>query len=123
MLESGALVVNELAMRPHNSGHVFTELAVTSQFEQHLRAVMDLPLGSTELVAPAGVMVNVFGGVDREALPSVMSLGSRIKVHDYEKSARPGRKAGHVTVTGDSGPELLELGLRAASALTINGLT
>lgn len=123
VLESGALVVNELAMRPHNSGHVFTELSVTSQFEQHLRAVMDLPLGSTELVAPAGVMVNVFGGVDHEALARVMSLGSRIKVHDYGKSARPGRKAGHVTVTGDDSPELLELGIRAASALTINGLT
>lgn len=123
VLGDGSLLVNELAMRPHNSGHVFTELSVTSQFEQHLRAVLDLPLGSTELVAPLGVMVNVFGGVNRAVLGEVMDLDSSIKVHDYGKSARAGRKAGHITVIGHDPEKLLSLAKKAASLASVHGLT
>lgn len=122
VVDDGSLVVNELAMRPHNSGHVFTELSATSQFEQHLRAVLDLPLGSTELVAPVGVMVNVFGGVNRGALGGVLALDSRIKVHDYGKTARVGRKAGHITLIGEDAGKLLSAGQKAAALLGVDGL-
>lgn len=94
------ILVNELAMRPHNSGHVMTELSRTSQFEQHLRAISDLPLGSTELVAPFGVMANIFGGVSFEALFLAGESYPQAKIHNYRKSRRPGRKAGHVVVVG-----------------------
>ena len=101
-LPDGSLLVNELAMRPHNSGHVFTELSVTSQFEQHLRAVADLPLGSTSLISPCGVMVNVFGGIDSDSRERAWTAVSEAKIHDYAKSRRSGRKVGHVVVVGDS---------------------
>lgn len=97
-------LVNELAMRPHNSGHWTQDGSVTSQFEQHLRAVLDLPLGSTERVAPATVMKNFLGGSNPNlfaAYPSVMSEYPRAKIHTYGKSVRPDRKVGHVNVTGD----------------------
>jgi len=96
----GSLLVNELAMRPHNSGHVFTELSVTSQFEQHLRAVADLPLGSTDLVQPAGVMANVFSSLSASGKEQAWRAVPEAKIHDYGKSARPGRKVGHVVVIG-----------------------
>ncbi|MDC0991591.1 5-(carboxyamino)imidazole ribonucleotide synthase [Pontimonas sp.] len=96
----GSLLVNELAMRPHNSGHVFTELSITSQFEQHLRAVADLPLGSTDLVQPAGVMANVFGSLSVIGKERAWRVVPEAKIHDYGKSARPGRKVGHVVVIG-----------------------
>jgi 5-(carboxyamino)imidazole ribonucleotide synthase len=121
VLESGELVVNELAMRPHNSGHVFTELSTTSQFEQHLRAVLDLPLGETTLLAPKGIMVNVFGGVIRESIGEALAVDGSVKVHDYGKDPRPGRKAGHVTVIGDD-PDLLATAQRAASIISVDGL-
>ena len=105
--ESGDLVVNELAMRPHNSGHWTIEGARTSQFEQHLRAVLDYPLGSTAATAPAVVMANVLGAPET---PS-MSMDERLhhcaarfpdaRVHLYAKGERPARKIGHVTVLGD----------------------
>lgn len=117
-LDDGSLVVNELAMRPHNSGHVFTELSVTSQFEQHLRAVVDWPLGDTSLVAPAGVMVNVLGGVNRASIPKALAEESAIKVHDYGKTARPGRKSGHVCVIGENATNLRATGARAATILS-----
>ncbi|MGH3686248.1 MAG: 5-(carboxyamino)imidazole ribonucleotide synthase [Pseudonocardiaceae bacterium] len=105
-MPSGELVVNELAMRPHNSGHWTIEGAVTSQFEQHLRAVLDYPLGSTALRAPACVMANVLGaatppgmGID-ERLHHLMVRYPQAKVHLYAKPERPGRKIGHVTVCG-----------------------
>jgi 5-(carboxyamino)imidazole ribonucleotide synthase len=101
-----ALLVNELAMRPHNSGHWTIEGARTSQFEQHLRAVLDYPLGDTSATAPVVVMANVLGG---DPVPE-MSLDERVhhlfarfpdvKVHLYSKAERPGRKVGHVTVLG-----------------------
>ena len=99
------LLVNELAMRPHNSGHWSIEGSVTSQFEQHLRAVLDLPLGATSSRDPWSVMVNILGG------PAGASIESRyghafadqpeVKYHNYGKQSRPGRKVGHVTVGGD----------------------
>jgi 5-(carboxyamino)imidazole ribonucleotide synthase len=105
-MPGGQLLVNELAMRPHNSGHWTIEGAVTSQFEQHLRAVLDYPLGSTAPRAPACVMVNVLGA----AAPPLMGIDERVhhlmarypqaKVHLYAKSEWPGRKIGHVTVCG-----------------------
>ena len=101
----GRVLVNELALRPHNSGHFSIEGSVTSQFEQHLRAVADLPLGDTSMTAPAAVMVNVLGGPPEGPMPvrypEVLAAHPRAKVHSYDKSPRPGRKVGHVTVTGD----------------------
>ena len=104
----GALVVNELAMRPHNSGHWTMDGARTSQFEQHLRAVLDYPLGDTSPTAPYTVMGNVLGA---EVTPA-MSMDERLhhlfarmpeaKVHLYGKTERPGRKIGHVNIVGDS---------------------
>ena len=96
----GQILVNELAMRPHNSGHVLTELSVTSQFEQHLRAVADLPLGSTDFIAPFGVMANVFGEVSLTAQSLAWESFPQAKIHSYQKVPRPGRKAGHVVVVG-----------------------
>lgn len=114
----GELLVNELAMRPHNSGHVFTELSVTSQFEQHIRAVLDLPLGSTELQNAAGVMVNIFGGVDERAYGAVFAEVPTVKVHHYGKVPRAGRKAGHVAAVGGDAEELLNASRRAVSLLS-----
>jgi 5-(carboxyamino)imidazole ribonucleotide synthase len=109
--DGSGLLVNELAMRPHNCGHWTIEGSVTSQFEQHLRAVLDYPLGDTRRTAPVAVMANVLaGGVDGGELPAmgmderVHHLGARFpdaKVHLYAKGERPGRKIGHVTVLGD----------------------
>ncbi|MBO3745121.1 5-(carboxyamino)imidazole ribonucleotide synthase [Streptosporangiaceae bacterium NEAU-GS5] len=100
---SSGLVVNELAMRPHNSGHWTIEGARTSQFEQHLRAVLDLPLGSPAPAAPVVVMANLLGGPDPDVLgryEHVMANDPGIKIHYYGKDVRPGRKIGHVTALG-----------------------
>jgi 5-(carboxyamino)imidazole ribonucleotide synthase len=101
----GRLLVNELAMRPHNSGHFSIEGSVTSQFEQHLRAVLDLPLGDTSMTAPHAIMVNLLG-VDSENTfvahyDKAMAGHPTVKIHTYGKSARPGRKMGHVTAVGE----------------------
>jgi 5-(carboxyamino)imidazole ribonucleotide synthase len=100
----GALLVNELAMRPHNSGHWSIEGAATSQFEQHLRAVLDLPLGATDARADWTVMLNVLGGPEGGTLPdrypAALAAGPDVKVHAYGKASRPGRKVGHVTAWG-----------------------
>ena len=99
------LLVNELAMRPHNSGHWSQDGAVTGQFEQHLRAVLDLPLGEPVARAPWSVMVNILGGPVQDALadrlPRVFEQHPAVKVHTYGKAPRPGRKVGHVNATGD----------------------
>ncbi|MEW1834486.1 5-(carboxyamino)imidazole ribonucleotide synthase [Microbacterium sp. NPDC079995] len=99
------LLVNELAMRPHNSGHWTQDGAITSQFEQHLRAVLDLPLGDTAMRAPHAVMVNILGGPAEgslgERLPDALAAHPSAKVHTYGKDPRPGRKVGHVNVAGD----------------------
>jgi 5-(carboxyamino)imidazole ribonucleotide synthase len=124
---TGHLIVNELAMRPHNSGHWTIEGSVTSQFEQHLRAVLDYPLGSTALRAPAAVMANVLGadpppgrypamGID-ERLHHVMARYPAAKVHLYAKAERPRRKIGHVTVLGDPVPQVREVAVRSAGFL------
>ncbi|WP_190821289.1 5-(carboxyamino)imidazole ribonucleotide synthase [Saccharopolyspora pogona] len=118
------LVINELAMRPHNSGHWTIEGSRTSQFEQHLRAVLDYPLGSTEQTAPAVVMANLLGspielkmGVD-ERLHHLFARYPHAKVHLYGKSERPGRKLGHVTVLGDRMDEVREQARLAAHWLS-----
>jgi 5-(carboxyamino)imidazole ribonucleotide synthase len=101
----GGLLVNELAMRPHNSGHWTIDGARTSQFEQHLRAVLDLPLGSCAPSGPVTVMANVLGGTDPDVYDRyihVMAADPAVKVHFYGKEVRPGRKIGHVTITADS---------------------
>lgn len=111
------LYVNELAMRPHNSGHWSIEGAVTSQFENHLRAVLDLPLGSPALKAPYAVMVNILGGDVGDlysAYRHVMARDPGVKVHLYGKAVRPGRKVGHVTVLGNDLDDLLARGRHAA---------
>ena len=111
------LFVNELAMRPHNSGHWSIEGAVTSQFENHLRAVLDLPLGSPTPLAPYAVMVNILGGEVgslQSAYRHVLARDPGIKVHLYGKEVRPGRKVGHVTVIGRDHEELLARGRHAA---------
>ncbi|WP_295693508.1 5-(carboxyamino)imidazole ribonucleotide synthase [Lapillicoccus sp.] len=97
-----SFVVNELAMRPHNSGHWSMDGAVTGQFEQHLRAVLDLPLGDPSSRARWTVMANVFGGDYAELYPAyrhVMARDPGVKVHLYGKGVRPGRKIGHVNVS------------------------
>lgn len=112
------LVINELAMRPHNSGHWTIEGARTSQFEQHLRAVLDYPMGDTSLAAPVVVMANVLGGPEGglsidERLHHLMAAEPGVKVHLYGKQTRPGRKIGHVTALGD---DLADCRARAARA-------
>jgi 5-(carboxyamino)imidazole ribonucleotide synthase len=119
---SGALLVNELAMRPHNSGHWTIEGARTSQFEQHLRAVLDLPLGSCAPMAPPGsftVMANLLGGTDPDVFDRyihVMAADPAVKVHFYGKEVRVGRKIGHVTITGGPGDDVEALRDRARRA-------
>jgi 5-(carboxyamino)imidazole ribonucleotide synthase len=117
------VLVNELAMRPHNSGHWTIEGARTSQFEQHLRAVLDYPLGSTAMAAPVVVMANVLGGraaaagwdgpgID-ERVHHLMAHWPDVKLHWYGKGQRPGRKLGHVTALGE---DLEEVRARAVAA-------
>ena len=103
------LFINELALRPHNSGHWTIEGSVTSQFEQHLRAVLDLPLGDTTLTSKWAVMGNILGGSKSDMYRPYLHLMARtpaLKFHYYRKEVRPGRKLGHVTITGTN---LLEL--------------
>ncbi|HYZ56298.1 MAG TPA: ATP-grasp domain-containing protein, partial [Streptosporangiaceae bacterium] len=114
------LLVNELAMRPHNCGHWTIEGATTSQFEQHLRAVLDLPLGAPGMVARHAVMANLLGGPDSDVYSRythVMAADPGVKVHLYGKAVRPGRKIGHVTVLGDDVTELRDRARRAVNYL------
>ena len=116
----GRLLVNELAMRPHNSAHWTIEGARTSQFEQHLRAVLDYPLGATALTAPVVVMANLLAGPDGvvpkgidERVHHCMARWPDVKIHLYGKGFRPGRKVGHVTALGT---DLAQVRTRARSA-------
>jgi 5-(carboxyamino)imidazole ribonucleotide synthase len=114
------VVVNELAMRPHNSGHWSIDGARTSQFEQHLRAVLDLPLGAPTMTAPHVVMVNVLGGAEPDLYGGYLHCMARdpeLKIHMYGKAVRPGRKVGHVTVAGNDLDELRERARHAAAYL------
>lgn len=118
--QDGRLLVNELAMRPHNSGHFSIEGATTSQFEQHLRAVLDLPLGDTSMEQMA-VMVNLLGvSNDRDFIENyeqVMKAFPGAKIHAYGKSPRVGRKLGHITVVGKSLDSALATANAARSAV------
>jgi 5-(carboxyamino)imidazole ribonucleotide synthase len=117
----GRVLVNELAMRPHNSGHWTIDGAVTSQFEQHLRAVLDLPLGDPRARAPWSVMVNVLGGEYADLYRPYLHVLARdpgVKVHLYGKTVRPGRKVGHVTVTGRDLEECRARARHAADYIT-----
>jgi 5-(carboxyamino)imidazole ribonucleotide synthase len=116
----GRVLVNELAMRPHNTGHWTQDGAVTSQFENHLRAVMDLPLGSPAARAPWTVMVNILGGPTQtgrlyDGFPHAMARDPFLRVHLYGKELRPGRKVGHVNAYGDDLEDCLERARHAAA--------
>lgn len=119
-LTTDGLVVNELAARPHNAGHLTIEGSSTSQFENHVRAVLDLPLGPTWATAPAIVTVNVIGGYDgvdpiNHLAEALVVEGAHI--HLYEKRPHPGTKLGHVTATGDDIEQARDLARRAEAAL------
>ena len=111
------LLVNEIATRPHNSGHVTERSSVTSQFENHLRAVCGLPLGATDLVVSAAAMANVIGGSDDSGL-DLRAVEPDVSVHLDGKVSRPGRKLGHVTVIAPTAGEAADRAIRGAAALT-----
>ncbi len=116
----GRILVNELAMRPHNTGHWTQDGSVTSQFENHLRAVLDLPLGAPDTRARWTVMVNILGGPDEtgrlyDGYPHAMARDPRLRVHLYGKGQRPGRKVGHVNAYGDDLEDCLERARHAAA--------
>jgi len=117
---AGHLTLNEVAVRPHNSGHATIEAATTSQFHNHLRAVLDWPLGDPSLRAPVAALVNLLGpdGPDRiaERLPEALAVGDAA-VHLYGKASRPGRKIGHVTVLGADAEMALARAREAAARL------
>ena len=120
----GQILVNELAMRPHNTGHWTQDGSVTSQFENHLRAVLDLPLGAPDARAPWTVMVNILGGPPQshgetgrlyDGYPHALARDPRLRVHLYGKDLRPGRKVGHVNAYGDDLDDCLERARHAAA--------
>jgi 5-(carboxyamino)imidazole ribonucleotide synthase len=117
---TGGLLLNELAVRTHNSGHLTIEACATSQFENHLRAILDLPLGATHLTVPAAAMVNLVGGP--EGSDPLARLGPALavpgaRVHNYRKTARPGRKVGHITATAPTVAGARSTAAAAADAL------
>ena len=116
----GTVLVNELAMRPHNTGHWTQDGAVTSQFENHLRAVLDLPLGAPASRAPWTVMVNILGGPEDpgrlwDGYPHALARDPGLRVHLYGKEPRPGRKVGHVNAYGDDLDDCLDRARHAAA--------
>ncbi len=116
----GRILVNELAMRPHNTGHWTQDGAITSQFENHLRAVLDLPLGAPHPRQPWTVMVNILGGAADtgrlyDGYPHALARDPRLRVHLYGKELRPGRKVGHVNAYGDDLTDCLERARHAAA--------
>jgi len=118
MFDTGTeFFINELAMRPHNSGHWSIDGANTSQFENHLRAILDLPLGSPHMQAPYAVMVNILGGDVGDLYSAYRHIYARdpgLKVHLYGKEVKPGRKVGHVTAVGSDLEDLLTRAHHAA---------
>jgi 5-(carboxyamino)imidazole ribonucleotide synthase len=122
LLADGAVVVNELAPRPHNSGHYTIEACETSQFETHLRGVLGLPLGPVTLRAPAAAMVNLLGsaaGPSRPDLPAALAVPGA-HVHLYDKAeVRVRRKMGHVTALGDTPARALEVARAGARAVAL----
>jgi len=119
LTRAGKLLVNELAPRPHNSGHLTIDASLTSQFEQQLRAVCGLPLGDTRLLRPAA-MANLLGDEWRHGeptWPAALAIG-QVKLHLYGKAdPRPGRKMGHLTAVADTGAEAEKLARAARAAL------
>lgn len=114
-------MVNEFAMRPHNSGHWTQDGAVTSQFEQHLRAVANLPLGDTSLKGEVALMKNFLGGDNQDIFgvyPELMASYPAAKVHFYGKEPKPGRKIGHINMTGSDLADLRRQATAAATLLT-----
>ncbi|MGI9156099.1 MAG: 5-(carboxyamino)imidazole ribonucleotide synthase [Marmoricola sp.] len=116
----GRILVNELAMRPHNTGHWTQDGSVTSQFENHLRAVLDLPLGAPDARVPWTVMVNILGGAGQtgrlyDGYPHALARDPRLRVHLYGKELRAGRKVGHVNAYGDDLEDCLERARHAAA--------
>jgi 5-(carboxyamino)imidazole ribonucleotide synthase len=116
----GRVLVNELAMRPHNTGHWTQDGAITSQFENHLRAVLDLPLGAPDARATWTVMVNILGGTTTtgrlyDGYPHALARDPRLRVHLYGKEPRPGRKLGHVNAYGDDLEDCLTRARHAAA--------
>ena len=120
LTEEDELLINELAMRPHNSGHATIEASETSQFHNHLRACLDWPLGSTRLIAGGAALVNLLGSGSDDAamrnLPSALAVEGA-SIHLYAKEERPGRKIGHVTALGADPDHALEIARRAVAAL------
>ena len=115
-------LINELAMRPHNTGHWTQDGSVTSQFEQHLRAVLNLPLGATDVLGPVVVMKNFLGGDNQDlfsAFPMALASEPAAKVHCYGKSVRPGRKIGHVNLVGSSAADVDSVRRRATMVASI----
>ncbi|WP_326968243.1 5-(carboxyamino)imidazole ribonucleotide synthase [Arthrobacter sp. CG_A4] len=115
-------LINELAMRPHNTGHWTQDGSVTSQFEQHLRAILNLPLGATDLLGPVVVMKNFLGGANQDlfsAYPAALASEPAAKVHCYGKAVRPGRKLGHVNLVGGSAAEVDSVRERASTVANI----
>lgn len=123
LLENGEIVYNEIAPRPHNSGHYTIEGCVTSQFENHIRAVLGWPLGSTDMIAPAAVMVNILGKRDGLVRPDGVKASLNVPgahVHIYGKrESRIGRKMGHVTVVGESIEHAERLARQAADLVDL----
>jgi 5-(carboxyamino)imidazole ribonucleotide synthase len=120
-VSKGELFINELAPRPHNSGHWTIEGSATSQFEQHLRAVLDLPLGDTQVLAPVVATENVLGPADGSSPEGRLASALAVRganVHFYGKGARPGRKLGHVTVLGEDRDETRQRASLAVAQLT-----
>jgi 5-(carboxyamino)imidazole ribonucleotide synthase len=116
----GALLVNEIAPRPHNSGHLTIDAAVTSQFEQQVRAICGLPLGPTDLLRPAAAMANLLGDLWQDGEPNWAAAcrHPRVKLHLYGKTVpRAGRKMGHLTATADTVAEAQELVVAARDSL------
>lgn len=120
LTDAGELLVNELALRPHNSGHATIEATTTSQFANHLRAVLDWPLGDTTMRAPAAAMVNILGTDRSDGLaarvPEALAVPGA-HVHLYQKASRPGRKLGHVTVLADDPDDALAAARSAVDRL------
>jgi 5-(carboxyamino)imidazole ribonucleotide synthase len=115
-----AILVNELAMRPHNSGHWTQDGAITSQFANHVRAVLDLPLGDPRPRATWTVMANVLGGDYPDmyaAYLHCMARDPQLKIHMYGKDVKPGRKVGHVNTYGDDLADVRERAAHAAGYL------
>lgn len=123
---NGTILVNELAMRPHNTGHWTQDGCVTSQFEQHLRAVLDMPLGDTSPTAEYTVMANILGGDRDPAMPwgerqaEVWKRFPQAKIHLYGKSHRPGRKIGHVNMCGSGDVDRLRADALAAAYFMVH---